>query len=103
MSQVDLNQKALAMKEASAPAAVRTILRMPQVEAASGLKQSHIYELISQGRFPRPVKLSSQAVGWYSDEVAQWQAERPRAMGAWSPRTRKGAVSVEGGRTNATL
>jgi prophage regulatory protein len=90
MSQGDLRQKALALKTASSPTAeVRTILRMPQVEAASGLKQSHIYDLISQGKFPRPVKLSSQAVGWYSDEVRAWQDSRERAMGGWSPRDRK--------------
>ena len=119
MSQVELSQKALALKKASAPAAswaataeeapamsdvpaapatpaaarappgIRTILRMPQVEAATGLKQSHIYDLISQGRFPRGVKLSSQATGWFADEIAQWQEERPRAMGGWSPRHRK--------------
>jgi prophage regulatory protein len=68
---------------------VRTILRMPQVEAATGLKQSHIYQLISQGKFPRGVKLANQAVGWFSDEVSRWQEERPRAMGGWSPRDRK--------------
>ena len=67
---------------------VRAILRMPQVEAATGLKQSHIYHLISRGQFPRGVKLSSQAVGWYSDEVAQWQDSRERAMGGWCPRDR---------------
>jgi prophage regulatory protein len=90
MSQTELSQKALLLKEAAAtPAAVRTILRMPQVEQASGLKQSHIYDLIAQGNFPRPVKLSSQAVGWFADEIAQWQAGRERAMGGWSPRDRK--------------
>jgi prophage regulatory protein len=68
---------------------VRTILRMPQVEAATGLKQSHIYDLIAQGRFPRGVKLSPQATGWFADEIAEWQQSRPRAMGGWSPRDRK--------------
>jgi prophage regulatory protein len=81
MSQSELSQKAMALKTASTPAGVRTILRMPQVEAATGLKQSHIYAMISQGRFPRGVKLSAQAVGWYSDEVAEWQQSRPRAEG----------------------
>jgi prophage regulatory protein len=71
------------------PSNVRTILRMPQVEAATGLKASHLYDLISQGLFPRGVKLSPQATGWFADEVAQWQTDRPRAMGGWSPRNRK--------------
>jgi prophage regulatory protein len=68
---------------------LRTILRMPQVEAATGLKNCHIYDLIAQGLFPRGVKLSPQATGWFADEVAAWQAERPRAMGGWSPRDRR--------------
>jgi prophage regulatory protein len=94
MSQSELSQKAMALKAASSPAAtpsaeVRTILRMPQVEAATGLKQSHIYDLIAQGRFPRGVKLSPQATGWFADEIAEWQQSRPRAMGGWSPRDRK--------------
>jgi prophage regulatory protein len=70
------------------PPGVRIILRMPQVEAATGLKQSHIYDLISRGLFPRGVKLSPQATGWFSDEIARWQEERPRAMGGWHPRRR---------------
>jgi prophage regulatory protein len=68
---------------------VRTILRMPQVETATGLKQSHIYDLIAQGRFPRGVKLSAQATGWFADEISEWQQSRPRAEGGWSPRDRK--------------
>jgi prophage regulatory protein len=118
MSQTEPSGKALALKKASEPQAawpsteeqttdpsniaaasvtpigarappVRQILRMKQVEAATGLKQSHIYDLISQGRFPRGVKLSPQATGWFADEIAQWQAERPRAMGGWCPTSRQ--------------
>jgi prophage regulatory protein len=77
-------------------AEVRTILRMPQVEAATGLKQGHIYGLIAQGKFPRGVKLSAQATGWFSDEIAEWQASRERAMGGWSPRSRKRQSATEG-------
>jgi prophage regulatory protein len=86
------NTKAIGAR--APPPAVRTILRMPQVEAATGLKQSHIYHLISQGQFPRGVKLSSQAVGWFADEVAQWQASRERALGGWCPRDRKRSTSA---------
>jgi prophage regulatory protein len=103
MSQAELSRKALALIQASSPAGstggtprddgqpaiVRTILRMPQVQAATGLKQSHIYDLIAQGKFPRGVKLSAQATGWFADEVADWQQSRPRAEGGWSPRDRK--------------
>src|SRR5262245_39261154 len=89
MSQAEISQKALALKAASQSAAVQNILRMPQVKAATGLGQSHIYQLMSEGRFPRPVKLANQAVGWLENEVAEWQQSLVRAEGGWSPRDRK--------------
>jgi prophage regulatory protein len=69
--------------------ALRTILRLPAVEKATGTKKSMIYSLMQRGRFPRPVKIGPQAVGWYEDEVSAWQAERPRATGGWCPNDRK--------------
>jgi prophage regulatory protein len=69
--------------------AVRSILRLPAVEDASGHKKSQIYHLMAKGEFPRPVKLSKQSVGWYSDEVEAWQAARQRAVGGWRPGDRK--------------
>lgn len=50
--------------------------RMPRVEAATGLKQSRLYELIAAGDFPRPVKLGPRASAWVSTEVQQWIADR---------------------------
>lgn len=50
--------------------------RMPRVEAATGLKQSYLYELVSEGRFPRPVKLGPRASAWVSTEVQAWIAQR---------------------------
>jgi prophage regulatory protein len=55
----------------------------------TGLGDSQIYELIAQGEFPRPVKLSAQAVGWFEDEIAQWQEQRPRTAPGAAPRDRK--------------
>jgi prophage regulatory protein len=92
MSRTGSSQKAMAPKQAPEPMVVRTILRMAEVKRASGLEASHIYALIRQGKFPRPIKLSSQAVGWLSDEIAEWQASRPRAEGGWSPRRREDAA-----------
>jgi prophage regulatory protein len=69
--------------------AIRTILRMPAVEKASGHKKSQIYDLIAKGQFPRPVRISQQSVGWYEDEIMAWQEARERAKGGWSPRDRK--------------
>jgi prophage regulatory protein len=52
------------------------ILRLPEVRKRIGLGRSSIYQLVRQGRFPRPVHLSSRTVGWIESEVEQWIAER---------------------------
>jgi prophage regulatory protein len=49
-----------------------TILRLPNVKASTGLSRSTIYLRISQGTFPRPVKLGGRAVGWVQTEVQEW-------------------------------
>jgi len=47
----------------------RRILRLPAVEAKTGLQRDSIYRLGRAGVFPRPVKLSERASGWFEDEV----------------------------------
>ena len=60
-------------------------LRIAGVIAATGLGRATIYELMAEGKFPRPVKLmvGSKAVGWLESEIVEWQeariAERDRA------------------------
>lgn len=44
------------------------LLRLADVEIVVGLKKSSLYNLINEGRFPKPVKLGKRAVRWrYSD------------------------------------
>ena len=45
------------------------MLRRPQVEAANGCSRSTLYLWISQGVWPKPVRLGPRAVGWPSGEV----------------------------------
>jgi prophage regulatory protein len=52
------------------------ILRLRQVEEATGLKKSAIYERIADGRFSKPISLGPQAVGWLESEVNDWIAQR---------------------------
>jgi prophage regulatory protein len=54
-------------------------MRLPEVKADTGLCRASIYREIALGRFPRPVNLSSQSVGWVSTEVELWKASRLRA------------------------
>lgn len=46
------------------------ILRRKQVQAESGYSRSTIYLRISQGLFPKPVRLGPRAVGWPAREIA---------------------------------
>jgi len=56
-----------------------SILRLPQVEALTGLTRSPIYRRIADGDFPAPVLLGKRAVGWRESEIAEWIESRPRA------------------------
>ncbi|CAM5487952.1 helix-turn-helix transcriptional regulator [Pseudomonas fragi] len=66
----------------------RRILRLPEVQVRTGFKRAHIYNLISQGRFPKSVQLGARAVGWDSHAVEQWVEDR--ISGEPSRRTGKG-------------
>ena len=50
--------------------------RLPKVKQTAGLGSSRIYELVAEGRFPKPVKLGPRASAWVSTEVLDWVAER---------------------------
>jgi prophage regulatory protein len=52
------------------------ILRLPQVKSRVGLSRSSIYVAISQGKFPRPVRLSARAVGWLESEIEAWVCQQ---------------------------
>ena len=51
-------------------------LRLPEVQARTGLSRSTIYVRLDQGRFPRPVSLGARAVGWIEAEIEEWMRER---------------------------
>ncbi len=52
------------------------VLRLPQLKLRLGLSRSSIYAAIAEGRFPRPVKLGTRAVGWLESDVDQWLAQQ---------------------------
>ena len=54
----------------------RRILRLEEVEAKSGFKRAHIYNLMKKRQFPQALRLGVRAVGWDSIEIDQWIAER---------------------------
>jgi prophage regulatory protein len=48
------------------------LLRLKEVSAMVGLRRSSIYQYISEGRFPAPVKVGIRAVRWKLAEVLAW-------------------------------
>ena len=64
------------MSTAQHPSSAPRLLRLPTVLDRVGLRRSLIYEMMADGRFPAPVKVSGRAVAWPSDEIDAWIAER---------------------------
>lgn len=58
------------------------LLRLPAVVAAVGLKKSMIYNLIRDGKFPKPVVLNVRAVAWRHEDVNAFIASRSVAGSA---------------------
>lgn len=52
------------------------VIRLPEVLTRTGLSRSTIYAMISDGAFPKPIKLGMRAVGWVEVEVGDWIASR---------------------------
>ncbi len=51
-------------------------LRRRAVEELTGLSRSTIYDLMSKGQFPRPVKLTGRAVAWPESALVAWLDSR---------------------------
>lgn len=56
-----------------------SILRLPQVMAATGLRRTSIYRLQGEGQFPKAIRLGARAVGWKASELQSWIDQRHRA------------------------
>ena len=52
-----------------------TLLRLRQVCEYLGISRSTIYNWMSKGKFPRPVRLGPATVRWSVDDVDAWRRE----------------------------
>lgn len=52
------------------------ILRLPEVQAKTGLKHTTIYQRMNECAFPKPIALGAKARGWIEAEVDAWICER---------------------------
>lgn len=51
-------------------------IRLAEVIRRTGLPRASIYELMAEGRFPKPVPLAERSVGWIEAEIVSWQEAR---------------------------
>jgi prophage regulatory protein len=56
------------------------LLAMATVMELTTYSRPSIYRLISQGRFPVPLKLGDGKIAFRESEVLEWLESRPRAM-----------------------
>jgi prophage regulatory protein len=55
---------------------LQRVVRLADLTAYVGLRRTQIEVLISQGRFPRPVRIGDRAMAWMETELIAWQQER---------------------------
>jgi len=55
---------------------LKTILRLPQVKARTGLSRSSIYLRMQSNNFPSPISLGGRAVGWLESDIDEWIVAR---------------------------
>ena len=48
------------------------LIKINDVTAMTGLSKSHLYALVQQGIFPKPVKLTERSSAWVESEVQAW-------------------------------
>lgn len=64
-------QQQLLPKESQSPSQLERLLYLAEVEFQTGFKSSYLYQLIKEGKFPKPVKIGT-ASRWRESEIQQW-------------------------------
>jgi len=65
------------------PTPENRVLRDAEVRARTGLSRVQRWRLVRSGKFPAPVQLSPNAIGWMEDAINTWLADRPTVD--WAP------------------
>ncbi|MGQ7271664.1 helix-turn-helix transcriptional regulator [Marinobacter nauticus] len=64
------------MSNARQPASnIERFLRYREVEKVTGFRRSTIYLWMSQGKFPRPIKIQ-RAVAWKLSDIENWMEQQ---------------------------
>jgi prophage regulatory protein len=52
------------------------VIRLRDLPNYVGLGRTQVEQLIAEGRFPKPVKLSTRRIAWLESEIVAWQQLR---------------------------
>ncbi len=66
-------------KRDGSPASSGRFLRINDVVATIGLSRATIYRLIEADLFPKQMRLTARAVGWWEQDINEWLEERRSA------------------------
>ncbi|HEV2575117.1 MAG TPA: AlpA family phage regulatory protein [Beijerinckiaceae bacterium] len=64
-------------------------MRLPAVQAVTGLSCSSIYAMIARDEFPKQVQISPKVVGWRQSEIQEWIDGKVRARDTAQKRVAK--------------
>jgi prophage regulatory protein len=65
------------MRNSTQPAqSVTQFYRLPTLQAKLGISRSHIWAMVKEGKFPKPIKLSPKCTVWNAADVERWVQER---------------------------
>lgn len=70
------------MQQQRSNSQLHQIIRLPKVRQVTSLSRSTLYEKMNpkskyyDKKFPKPIKLGANSVGWYEHEVYEWLAEK---------------------------
>ena len=51
---------------------VDIVIRLPEVARRCGVAKITIQKWVKQGKFPKPLKLATHAIGWRESTVDEW-------------------------------
>jgi prophage regulatory protein len=54
------------------------IIRARDIRAATGLHPATVWRLRAAGKFPAPIRLGIQAIGWRRQDIETWLDSRER-------------------------
>ncbi|MDE9563206.1 AlpA family transcriptional regulator [Xenorhabdus bovienii] len=52
------------------------LIRLPEVQRRTGYSKAWIYKLISDGAFPKQIKLGTRSIAFIESEIDHWIAQR---------------------------